>query len=63
LRIRDVAGNVFQGVGIRPQARDGRGEGAEDTHDIFSKFDPGGQPMCKPMAAIEGKCRKRCARL
>jgi hypothetical protein len=36
LRVRDVAGNVFQGVGIRPQARDGRGECAEDTHDIFS---------------------------
>ena len=63
LRVGDVAGNVFQCVRLRAQAADGGRESAEDTHDIFSKFDPGGPPVCKPMAAIEGECRKRCAKL
>src|SRR5438552_1263354 len=45
LRVGDVAGNVFQRIGLRAQARNGRGESAEDTHDIFSKFDPGGSPV------------------
>ena len=49
-------------ISIVAQAANGRRQCAEDTHDIFSKFDPGGPPVCKPMAAIEGECRKRCAK-
>ena len=45
LRVRDVAGDVFQRIGVRPQARNGRGESAEDTHYIVSNFDPGGPPV------------------
>jgi hypothetical protein len=30
---------------------------------MFSKFDPDGPPVCKPMADIEGECRKRRAKL
>ena len=45
LRVGDVARDVFQRVGLRAEAADRRRKSAEDTHDIFSKFDPGGSPV------------------
>ncbi len=36
LRIGDVAGNVFQRVGLRLDAADRSGQCTEDTHDVFS---------------------------
>jgi hypothetical protein len=30
---------------LRAQARNRGRKSAEDTHDIFSKFDPGGSPV------------------
>jgi hypothetical protein len=46
---------------LRLQAANRGIESIEDTHNIVSKFDPGGQPIGKPMTALEGDCRKRCA--
>ncbi len=67
LRVGDVARDVFQRVGVRAEATDRGSESAEDTHDIFSKFDPGGSPVPKRFRAVSGRvgrrCRKRRARL
>ena len=62
LRIRDIAGNVLEREGLRLQTRHGSIESIEDTHNIVSKFDPCGQPICKTMAAIERESRKRYAK-
>ena len=61
--VRDVAGNVLQREGLRLQAANRSIECVEDTHNIVSTFDPGGQPVCIAMAAIEGDCRKRYANM
>ena len=44
------------------QAADGSVQCVKNTHDIVSKFDPGGQPIRKTGAAIAGACRKRYAK-
>ena len=46
--VRDVAGNVLQREGLRLQAAHRGIERVEDTHNIVSTFDPGGQPAAKP---------------
>ncbi len=54
LRVRDVAGDVLQRVGLRTQACDRRGESAKNTHYIVSNFDPDGPPVfANTMAAFE----------
>ena len=52
--VRDVAGDVLQREGLRLQAAHRSIERVEDTHNIVSTFDPGGQPVCNAMAVIEG---------
>ena len=62
LRVRDVAGNVFQREGLRLQAANRRRKCAEDTHDIFSNFDPGRPADRKDRGRIGRTCRKRHAK-
>ena len=45
LRVRDVAGDVLEGEGLRLQTRNGSIESIKDTHSIVSKFDPDGPPI------------------
>ncbi len=55
LGVGDVAGDVFQRIGLCAQARNGGGECAEKTHDIVSNFDPGGKPVfTKPKPLSKG---------
>jgi hypothetical protein len=63
LRVGDVAGYVFQRIGLRAQARDRGRKSAEDTHDMFSKFDPGGSLIQGNRGRVGRRCRKRCAKL
>ena len=62
LRVGDVAGDVFQREGLRAHAGHRGGESAEDTHDIFSKFDPGGSPDSGNPGRVGRSCRKRRAK-
>jgi len=55
LGIRDVAGDILEREGLRLQTRHGSIESIEDTHNIVSKFDPCGQPICKN----HGRIRRR----
>ena len=63
LRVGDVTRDVFQRVGVSAKAADRGGESAEDTHDIFSKFDPGGSPVSENPGRVGRTCRKRRAKL
>ena len=47
----------------RAKAADRGGKSAEDTHDMFSKFDPGGWPFRGNAGRVGRRCRKRCAKL
>ncbi len=60
--VRDVARDVLEREGLRLQAADGSVQCVKDTHDIVSKFDPGGQPIRKTRAAIAGEIRKGYAK-
>jgi hypothetical protein len=44
-RVRDVAGDVLEGEGLRLQTRNGSIESIKDTHSVISKFDPDGLPI------------------
>ena len=55
LRVGDVARDVFQRVGVGAEAADRGRKSAEDTHDIFSKFDPGGSPVSGNSEAASGE--------
>ena len=63
LRVGDVARDVFQRVGVGAETADRGGESAEDTHDMFSKFDPGGSPFQGNRGRVGRRCRKRRAKL
>ena len=62
LRVRDVTRDVFQRVGVGAEAADRGGKSAEDTHDMFSKFDPGGSPFWGNRGRVGRTCRKRRAK-